>query len=406
MTQTTIRRRSLSRRALLAGTAGAAALGPDIARAQQNSNLGTPATVVSSPPRDFAHGHPSIYPDPDVIVVDPSFLPLRRVQGAIYRIWTGALWAEGPAWSNQGHYVVFSDVSGNVQYRYIWEDGRVTPFRRPSYNSNGNSFDFQGRQLSCEDFNRRVVRWENDGTMTVIADSYDGKPLNSPNDIVPHPDGSIWFTDPPYGDSIPEGHPDVAGGPANPQGIFNPNIGAPNAGAIGGRKRELSTNVYRWDPNGNLEVVITEDQLPDPNGICFSPDYKTLYVISTGKGPGDVGPGGDRNIYAFDMQGAKPVNKRLFTDMTVDGVKCGPDGMRADVTGNLWCSSNAPLGYAGVLVFNPAGKLIGRIRLPEVCANLVFRRTQARPPVHGREPVALHGRGGDARSRSGISCKP
>lgn len=375
MTQKTVRRQRLSRRSLLAGTTGAigtAALAPSLARAQQNANLGTPATVTSNPPRDFARGHPSIYPDPDVIVVDPSFLPLRRVQGAIYRLWTGALWAEGPAWSSQGHYVVFSDVSGNVQYRYIWDDGRVTAFRRPSYNSNGNSFDFQGRQLSCEHFNRRVVRWENDGSMTVIADSYDGKPLNSPNDIVPHPDGSIWFTDPPYGDSIPEGHPDVAGGPANPQGIFNPNIGAPNAGAIGGRKRELSTNVYRWDSSGNLEVVITEDQLPDPNGICFSPDYKTLYVISTGKGPGDVGPGGSRNIFAFDVQGTKPTNMRLFTDMTVDGVKCGPDGMRTDVTGNLWCSSNAPLGYAGVLVFNPAGKLIGRIRLPEVCANLCF----------------------------------
>ena len=153
---------------------------------------------------------------------------------------------------------------------------------------------------------------------------------------------------------------------------FNPLIGAPNAGAIGGRKRELSTNAYRWDPSGKLEVAISEDQLPDPNGICFSPDYKTLYVISTGKGPGDTGPGGNRVIYAFDMQGTKPVKLRLFTDMTVDGVKCGPDGMRADVPGNLWCSSNAPLGYAGVLVFNPAGKLIGRIRLPEVCANLAF----------------------------------
>ena len=287
-------------------------------------------------------------------------------------MWTGALWAEGPAWSSQGHYVVFSDVSGDVQYRYIWDDGRVTAFRRPSYNTNGNSFDFAGRQISCEDFNRRVVRWEHDGTMTVIADSYEGKPLNSPNDLVPHPDGSIWFTDPPYGGSLAEGHPDEAGGPSNPQGIFNPHIGAENAGAIGGRKRELSTNVYRWDPSGKLEVAITENQLPDPNGICFSPDYKTLYVISTGKGPGDTGPGGDRVIYAFDVQGTKVANKRLFTDMMLDGVKCGPDGMRADVTGNLWCSSNAPLGYAGVLVFNPSAKLIGRIRLPEVCANLCF----------------------------------
>ena len=113
---------------------------------------------------------------------------------------------------------MFSDVSGNVQYRCIWDDNRVTAFRRPSYNSNGNSFDFQGRQISCEHFNRRVVRWEHDGTMTVIADSYDGKPLNSPNDLVPHPDGSIWFTDPPYGGSLAEGHPDETGGPSNPQG--------------------------------------------------------------------------------------------------------------------------------------------------------------------------------------------
>jgi len=367
---------SFSRRRMLAGTAGlisSAALAQKIASAQQpNANLGTPASVITNPPRDFARGHPSIYPDPDVIVVDPSFLPLRRGQGAIYRVWTGALWAEGPTWSNQGQYLVFSDVSGNTLYRYVWDDGRVTVFRRPSSNANGNAFDYQGRLLSCEDFTRRLVRWEHDGTMTVIADSYDGKPLNSPNGVAPHPDGSIWFTDPGYGDQIAEGHPDEAGGPANPQGILNPRIGAPDAGVIGGRKRELPTNTYRWDPSGKLEVLASEEELPDPNGLCFSPDHKTFYLISTSKGPGDTGPGGDRNIYAFDVQGTKLTNKRLFADMMVDGVKCGPDDMCADVFGNLWCASNAPLGYAGVLVFNPAGKLIGRIRLPEVCANLTF----------------------------------
>jgi len=254
MTRRTVGSQSMSRRDVLAGSAGligSATLASGAARAQQNANLGAPATVISNPPRQWGRYSPSIYPDPDVIVVDPSFLPLRRSQGAIYRLWTGALWAEGPAWSSQGQYVVFSDVSGNVQYRYIWDDGRVTAFRRPSYNTNGNSFDFQGRQLSCEDFNRRVVRWEHDGTMTVIADSYEARPLNSPNDIVPHPDGSIWFTDPPYGDAIPEGHPDEAGGPTNPQGTFNPLIGAPNAGAIGGRKWELPTNTYRWDPGAS-----------------------------------------------------------------------------------------------------------------------------------------------------------
>jgi gluconolactonase len=375
MPQRTLPRRAVSRRVLLAGSAGLpgmAALGRSAAFGQENAKLGTPASVITNPPRDWGARNPSIYPDPDIIVTDPSFTQLVLGNAGLHRLWTGAFWAEGPAWSNQGRYLVFSDVQANTQYRYIWDDGRVTPFRRPSNNSNGNSFDYQGRQISTEDFFRRVVRWEHDGTMTVIADSYDGKPLNSPNDLVPHPDGSIWFTDPPYGDRLPEGHPDEAGGPTNPQGLLNPRTGAENAGAIGGRRRELSTNVYRWDSSGRLDVVVGEDQLPDPNGICFSPDYNTLYVISTGKGPGDAGPGGKRVIYAFDVQGPRVGNMRLFTDMTVDGVKCRPDGMRADVAGNLWCSSNAPLGYAGVLVFNPAGQLLGRIRLPEVCANLAF----------------------------------
>jgi gluconolactonase len=208
--------------------------------------------------------------------------------------------------------------------------------------------------------------------MTVIADSFDGKGLNSPNDLVPHPDGSIWFTDPPYGDSLSEGHPDEAGGSTNPQGLLKPGVGAENAGAIGGKKRELPNAVYRWDPSGKLDQVITENQIKDPNGLCFSPDYKTLYVISTGKGPGDTHSGGTDSIHAFDVQGSKVSNGREFLDMKVDGVQCGPDGLRADVFGNLWCSSSAPLGYAGVLVYNAGGKLIGRIRLPEVCANVCF----------------------------------
>ena len=375
MMQRTAGSQSMSRRGVLAGSAGligAATLASGAARAQQNANLGAPATVISNPPRDWTPQHPSIYPDPDVIVVDPSFNQVRRAIAPIQRVWTGALWAEGPTWSSQGQYLVFSDVAGNTVYRYIWDDGRVTVFRRPSGNTNGNAFDFRGRLLSCEDFTRRLVRWEHDGTMTVIADSFDGKPLNSPNGVAPHPDGSIWFTDPGYGDQLAEGHPDEAGGATNPEGRLNPRVGAPDAGAIGGRKRELPTNTYRWDPSGRLEVVASEEDVPDPNGLCFSPDHKTFYLISTGKGPGDTGPGGERVIYAFDLQGPKLTNKRLFTDMTVDGVKCGPDDMCADVFGNLWCSSNAPLGYAGVRVFNPAGKLIGRIRLPDVCANLTF----------------------------------
>jgi gluconolactonase len=363
-----------SRRAVIrgiAGTMGAAAMAPSGVLAQQAT--GSAPSVISNPMRQWGrYAPPSIYPDPDVIVIDPSFNAVRIGITAIHRVATGFFWAEGPAWSSEGQYFVFSDVQGNTQYRVLWDDMRVTPFRKPSYNSNGNSFDFQGRQLSTEDFNRRVIRWEHDGTMTVIADSFDGKPLNSPNDLVPHPDGSIWFTDPPYGDSLSEGHPDDAGGLTNPGGLLNPRIGAPNAGTIGGKNRELPNAVYRWDPSGRLDQVITEDQLKDPNGICFSPNYKTLYVISTGRGPGDSHSGGTRSIHAFDVQDIKVGSGHEFIDMTVDGVHSGPDGMRADVAGNLWCSSNAPLGYAGVLVYNAQGKLIGRIRLPEVCANLCF----------------------------------
>jgi len=130
---------------------------------------------------------------------------------------------------------------------------------------------------------RRVVRYELDGSVTVLADSYNGKRLNSPNDVVPHPDGSYWFTDPPYGGQLYEGAPDAAGGPSNANGKLNPKLGqAPGVGLF---KRELPTNCYRIDPSGRVDLVVTEDQVPDPNGLCFSPDYKRLYVVSTGKGP-------------------------------------------------------------------------------------------------------------------------
>jgi len=301
-----------------------------------------------------------------------SSTQVRRAIAGIHRVWTGAQWAEGPTWSNEGQYLVFSNVSGNTLYRYIWDDGRVTVFRRPSSNANGNAFDYQGRLLTCEDFTRRLVRWEHDGTMTVIADSYDGKPLNSPNGVAAHPDGSVWFTDPGYGDQLAEGHPDEAGGPSNPKGILNPRIGAPDAGVIGGRKRELPTNTYRWDPSGKLEVVVpvegVDDALAAPPGVArplAGADQVEGPVIGRKAEPVRVGD-------LFDLDGAKLSSKRLFTDMMVDGVKCMPDDMCADVHGNLWCGSNAPLGYAGVLVFDPAGKLIGRIRLPEACANLTF----------------------------------
>ena len=183
-----------------------------------------------------------------------------RSTRSIKRLWTGALWAEGPAWSGLGRYLVWSDIPNNLQLRWLEDDGRVTVFRNPSNNSNGNTFDFQGRQLSCEHLTRRVVRYEHDGSITVIADAFEGKRLNSPNDVVAHPDGSYWFTDPPYGGQLYEGQPDAAGGPTNAAGRLNPRLG--QAAESGAMKRELPTSVYRVDPKGRVTRVATEEQVP------------------------------------------------------------------------------------------------------------------------------------------------
>jgi len=369
----------LSRRMLfttMGAVAGAAALGSRLAMAQTPPpGPAAPPSTVTSPPRDFGPNAPptTYFTDPDVISVDPSFNGLRQPNAPIQRLWTGALWSEGPAWSSQGRYLVWSDIPNNRQLRWLEDNGRVSVFRSPSNNSNGNTFDFQGRQLSCEHLTRRVVRYELDGSVTVIADAYNGKRLNSPNDVVPHPDGSYWFTDPPYGGQLYEGAPDAAGGPSNAAGRINPRLGQPPE--AGRSKRELPTNVYRVDPSGRGDLVVREDQVPDPNGLVFSPDYKKLYVISTGKGPGDTGPGGKGEMYVFDVgSDNKLSNQKLFSNFMVDGVKCGPDGARCDVEGNIWASSNAGrnVGYSGVTVWTPQGQLIGRIRLPEVCGNVAF----------------------------------
>jgi gluconolactonase len=384
----------VARRTLIkavAAVAGAVAVGPTGAFAAPNAQgipnppggagPATPATTTTSPPRDFSpNGAPSTYfSDPDVIEVDPAFGDITQGNTTIQRIWHGdingkpPLWLEGPAWNSEGRYFMCSDIPNNRQIRWLEDDGHVSVLREPSNNSNGNTFDYQGRQISCEHLTRRVVRYELDGSITIIADSYQGKHLNSPNDVVPHTDGSIWFTDPPYGAQAYEGAADAPGGPANANGHQNGRIGQPEPEA-GTLKRELPTQCYRWDPSGRLDVVVTEDQVHDPNGILLSPDQKTLYVISTGKGPGDS-VGGDGKVYAFDV-GAdnKATNKRLFTDCMVDGISCGPDGMRCDMNGNVWISSNAGrnVGYSGVTVWNPAGKLLGRVRIPEVVANICF----------------------------------
>jgi len=371
---------SVLRRRLLRGVGaavGAAIVVPRWAQAQAAASGGpaAPPSTITQPPRDFSRrGAPTTYfTDPDVLTVDPAFDGLRQPNAPIQRLWTGALWAEGPAWNSVGRFLVWSDIPNNRQLRWSEDDGHVSVFRTPSNNSNGNSFDYQGRQLSCEHLTRRVVRYELDGSVTILASSFNGKRLNSPNDIVPHPDGSYWFTDPPYGAQLYEGTVDAAGGPANKSGRLNPKLGQPPE--IGAYKRELPTAVYRLDKSGTLTQVAGEDLVPDPNGLCFSPDFKKLYVVSTGQGPGDTIAGGKGDMYVFDVGSDNKLgNGKLFSSFMVDGVKCGPDGVRTDVDGNLWCSSNAgrSVGYSGVTVWTPQGRLIGRIRLPEVCGNVCF----------------------------------
>ena len=258
--------------------------------------------------------------------------------------------------------------------RWLEDDGRVSVFRMPTNYSNGNTFDFQGRQVSCEHLGRRVIRYELDGSahrhrrqLQRQATQFAQRRRGSSRRQSMVYRSALWrpalrgrartrLADRPInqGTSIPS----LANLPDSYQASENY-----RPTAIGGIRAESSI------------IVVTEEQVPDPNGLCFSPDYKRLYVISTGKGPGDTGPGGKGDVSVFDV-GAdnKLSNQKLFTDCVVDGVKCGPDGIRADVDGNLWVSSNAgrAVGYNGVTVWNPAGKLIGRIRTPEVVANICF----------------------------------
>ncbi len=274
------------------------------------------------------------YPDPAIEVLHPDFARFR-VLGAIERLATGCRWSEGPVWFGDGRYLLWSDLPNNRILKWEEETGAVSVFRRPSQHANGNTRDRQGRLITCEHDSRRVTRTEYDGRITVLIDRFEGKRLNSPNDVVVAADGGIWFTDPPFGIlGFYEGHRD---------------------------EPELPTNVYRLDPaSGAARVVAGE--VNRPNGLCFSPDERILYVVESGP---------PRKIFAFDVtgEGTRLANQRLFIDPG-DGT---PDGFRCDAEGNLWAGWG--MGSAeldGVRVFNPAGEPIGHIRLPERCANLCF----------------------------------
>ena len=280
-------------------------------------------------------GSPVRYPDPAVQVLDPSFARYRIANAAAERLATGFRWCEGPVWFGDGRHLLWSDIPNDRIMKWEEETGAVSVFRRPSHNANGNTRDRQGRLVTCEHDARRVTRTEYDGAITALADRFDGKPLNSPNDVVVKSDDSIWFTDPPFGIlSHYEGHT------ATP---------------------ELPTNVYRIDGRTGRLTVATGD-IPRPNGLCFSPDETRLYIVVSGATP--------REIRVFDVAegGTALANGRLFVN-TGTGI---PDGMRCDTEGNLWCGFGGGEGEDGVAVFDPDARLIGRIHLPERCANVCF----------------------------------
>jgi gluconolactonase len=330
-------RRGFLKKATAALTTVACSAGVTVAKAQQVPGGAT------TPRRYGPNAEPVRYPEPDVIVLDKRFAQIKIGSSPIRRLHTGMLWAEGTAWNGVGRYLVWSDIPNDVQLRWIEDDGHVSVIRRPAGNSNGNTFDPEGRQISCEHGNRRVVRYEHDGKTTVLADRFGGKPLNAPNDPVVHPDGGIWFTDPGYGSLS-----DYEG----------------NKGPL-----EIKEAVYRIDPKSGSLAKVTDD-LFKPNGLCFSPDYKVLYIADTGASHYPEAP---RNIRAYDVvDGVKLDHGREFTSMKMampGGEFAGfADGIRHLYAAAGWVGP----GYDGVHVFASDGVRIGQILLPEICANVCF----------------------------------
>jgi gluconolactonase len=280
------------------------------------------------------------YPDPSIEVLDDAFFDLRLYSASIERLYTGCRWSEGPVWFGDGRYLLWSDIPNNRILRWDECSGAVAVFREPSNHANGHTRDHQGRLVSCEHLTRRVTRTEHDGSITVLADRFNGKRLNSPNDIVCARDGSIWFTDPTFGiGGWYEGEP------------------APS---------ELPHALYRLAPDGTLHQVLAD--LKGPNGLAFSPDEAELYVVESRAEP-------HRKLWAYRVNADATLGSRRLVIDAADGGAL--DGIAIDAEGHLWCgwggngrTPSEPLD--GVRVFDAAGKALGHIHLPERCANLCF----------------------------------
>ncbi|WP_434778053.1 SMP-30/gluconolactonase/LRE family protein [Neisseria sp. Ec49-e6-T10] len=276
------------------------------------------------------------YPDPQIKSLDSSFDQYKLAAAKIEQIVSGQRWAEGPVWFGDFRFLLWSDIPNNAIMKWDEVTGQTSVFRQPSNFANGHARDKQGRLISCEHDTRQVTRTEHDGRITVLADRYQDKPFNSPNDIIVKSDGSIWFSDPPFGIS----------------GFYEGHFAKP----------ELPQNVYRLDPE-KKELTIVAENIKGPNGLCFSPDEKILYLVEGRAKP-------NRLILAYDvMEGTKLANRRVHVDCgsgTADGIAC-------DVDGNLWCGwGMGTPELDGVRIFNNKGKAIGMIHLPERCANVCF----------------------------------